>query len=470
MRNIIAISLLLGFVSIWMTSCNDSKCTKEKVYTKVCPVYKTNDEVLADVASASPRDLKNPGKIFFWNNYIFVSETNEGVHIINNSDPMNPVNEAFITIPGNMDIAVQNNVLYADMYADIISLDIRNLQNVTVMGHIPNIFRVYSTTLGPINGGISFAGDDRVVVDYETTEVKELVDGDCQGQSWDWNWQGILSDEEMQNGCFVENNGGGGGMWGGPFILEDMVTTTGGVQPNFAGGADASTGGQRTTNSNSPQGQAGSMARFTIRNNILYVIDYESLKVVDISDPSNMNELNATYVGWAIETVFPYENNLFIGANAGMYIYSISDPVNPTFISMYTHINACDPVVVQDDIAYVTLRSGTACQNFTNQLEVIDVSVLTNPTILTTYEMFNPHGLGVDQDMLFICDGDDGLKVYDKSDIYAITDNQIDHFKQINAFDVIPAGQNLIMTGADGIYQYEYANNEINQISVIPVQ
>ena len=129
-------------------------------------------------------------------------------------------------------------------------------------------------------------------------------------------------------------------------------------------------------------------------------------------------------------------------------------------ISTYQHVRSCDPVVVDDRYAYVTLRSGTECQGFTNQLEVIDVDNLESPQLVKVYPMTNPHGLGIDDNTLFICDGDDGLKAYDATDVNTIDQNMLAHYKDINAFDVIPFNDILMMIGSDGIFQYDYSNPE----------
>ena len=69
--------------------------------------------------------------------------------------------------------------------------------------------------------------------------------------------------------------------------------------------------------------------------------------------------------------------------------------------------------------------------------------------------MKNPHGLGKSGDLLYICDGNAGLKVYDASDAMKIGENLIYTYPDINAFDVIPLGTLLVMIGDDGLYQYD---------------
>jgi hypothetical protein len=126
--------------------------------------------------------------------------------------------------------------------------------------------------------------------------------------------------------------------------------------------------------------------------------------------------------------------------------------------------------VVQDDLAYVTLRSGNECTGFTNQLEIIDIKNVSSPQLLETYPMTNPHGLGIDQSTLFICDGTAGLKIFDASDITSIDKNQLAHYDNVHAYDVIPFNNIVMMIGQDGIFQYDYANpKEIKFLSKLEV-
>ncbi len=62
----------------------------------------------------SPKSLTNPGKIYTYGSTLFINELNAGIHVINNSNPQNPVPLKFIKILGNVDIAVKDNILYAD--------------------------------------------------------------------------------------------------------------------------------------------------------------------------------------------------------------------------------------------------------------------------------------------------------------------------------------------------------------------
>lgn len=212
------------------------------------------------------------------------------------------------------------------------------------------------------------------------------------------------------------------------------------------------------------------MARFAITGSHLYAIDDWQMYVFNIANLADPTLDNKVDVGWGIETIFPYKQNLFIGANNGMHIFDNSIPSEPKYLSSFMHFTACDPVVVNDDYAFVTLRSGNACQGFINQLDVVDIRDLNRPTLVKTYPMDNPHGLGIDGDNLFLCEGEFGLKVFNTEAIQKISDNLIKHIEDVHAYDVIPYQNNLIMIGQDGLYQFDYTDPvALPLLSHIPV-
>jgi hypothetical protein len=210
----------------------------------------------------------------------------------------------------------------------------------------------------------------------------------------------------------------------------------------------------------STDGKGGSMARFTIIGDYLYVIDDRELKVFDIETPDDPQFVKTVDVGFGIETIFPYGRHLFIGANTGMFIYNIDDPTSPVFVSEFEHVMACDPVVVQDSIAYVTLRAGSACRmNWwgVNSLDIIDVHQVSNPDLMVTHTLSNaPYGLGVDGNTLFLCLAEGGLGIYEISNPYNLS--LIKAEGGIHAWDVIPNNGILLVIGKTGFYQYDYSN------------
>jgi len=194
------------------------------------------------------------------------------------------------------------------------------------------------------------------------------------------------------------------------------------------------------------------------------------MTVVNLAAPDQPKAVKEVEINWDVETLFPSGNNLFAGSRTGMYIYDLTVPDDPKLVTKYLHTVSCDPVVVSGSIAYLTTRTGNSCQRGVNQLEVIDIANITSPQSLKTYPMVNPYGLGIDNNVLFICDGKDGLKVYDATHLQSIGDNQIAHYPGIQAIDIIPLNGIAMMISTDGLYQYDYSDpTHIFQISKLPI-
>ncbi|MBD0332474.1 MAG: hypothetical protein ICV66_07445, partial [Chitinophagaceae bacterium] len=190
------------------------------------------------------------------------------------------------------------------------------------------------------------------------------------------------------------------------------------------------------------------------------------LYAFNISNATDPQLINKKDIGWNIETIYPFSDKLFIGSATGMFIYNISDAANPLPLGQFSHVRSCDPVIADDKHAYVTLRSGTTCQGFSNKLDVLSIDNVTKPNLVKTYPMTNPHGLSKDEDLLFICDGRDGLKVYDAKDANNV--KLITIIPGMDTYDVITDNNIAIVVAKDGLYQFDYSDrNSIRQISKI---
>jgi hypothetical protein len=219
---------------------------------------------------------------------------------------------------------------------------------------------------------------------------------------------------------------------------------------------------------NANNGVGGSLARFAIVDNYLYTVSNSNLKVFDINQPQQPRQVQDVRLGLNIETIFPYNNMLFIGSRTGMHIYDNANPLQPVFLSQYQHVESCDPVVVQGNYAYVTLRSGTPCRFGDNLLDVIDIANPRNPIMVQSIRMLNPHGLGIDGDVLFVCEGEHGLKVFDATNPAKLVEKQF--IKDIRTYDVIPRNKVLLVVGEDGLMQYDYSDvSNPKLLSMIPL-
>jgi len=164
-------------------------------------------------------------------------------------------------------------------------------------------------------------------------------------------------------------------------------------------------------NSSGSTGTGGSLARFTIVGNYLYIASGFSLNVFDIGKPAPVFESSIPLAGNS-ETIFPFNDKLFIGSTTGMFVYSLSKPAEPTLLGQAMHVRSCDPVVANDSIAFITLRGNTACGPATDGLYIHDIRNILNPVLIKTVEMPTPHGLGLKDSLLYICQQENGLSIY----------------------------------------------------------
>jgi hypothetical protein len=377
-------------------------CLKDKLthtYTIFTPIYETKEAVSLNIKSNPPREITLPGKFFVYGNYIFLNEIDKGVHIIDNADPGNPVVKAFIDIPGNLDIAVKGNILYADMYQDLVAVDISDPLKAKLVKDLPGVFseRYYA------NGFI--ADNNRIIIGWLKKDT----------------------------------------------TVELAPSANYLIFPVAYGAPDALAAAAVKT-----RGISGSMARFTIVDNYMYAVDHHNLRSISISNGSEPVVSNAINAGWDIETIYPFKNKLFIGSMGGLFIYDISQPDLPVKEAEFVHARACDPVIADENYAYVTLREGTDCGPTDNELQVINVQDLQSPVLVKSYPMANPFGLAKDNAQLFICDGTDGLKMYDAADPSKIVLKK--HISGMQTFDAIAWNKNLIVVAKDGLYQYDYSN------------
>ncbi|MFW5773371.1 MAG: LVIVD repeat-containing protein [Tangfeifania sp.] len=424
MKTIRNIFTLFIFTALF-SSCMDEYT---EVFTANSPVYMSYEDLREAVKLEVARDLENPGKIYFKDGYIFINEELKGIHIIDNRNPENPENIGFIEVPGNVDIAIKNNTLYADSYIDLVAIDISDVNNPQEVHRVEDIFPY--TTPPPADEDYRVAKVDEeegVVIDWEIKKVRQ----------------------EMEYHYYPIYYG---------FRTAENAMSDGG----FSGGQ---------AQQGSTFGIGGSMARFGLYSDYLYAVDHSTLYMFDVKDDENPHSIGNQNVGWDVETMFIYDGHMFFGTQSGMRIFSLGVATVPEYLGQFWHVTSCDPVVVADGYAYVTLRGGNQCGSNVNRLDVLELSDdYKNTTLLQSYPLNGPYGLGIDGDILFVCDGDAGLKVYDVSDKLHIDENMIARFPNITTYDVIPVNGYLFMIGDDGFYQYDYSDlNDIRQVSFIPV-
>lgn len=391
-----------------LASCQD------KVYNKYMgcfPVYTDYESFRQPAAFLAPQQIEDNGSIYIKDHYLFIVSPDKGIHFIDNTNPQSPTNIGFLNLKGCTGLSIKGNYLYANSFIDLVVFDISTITSPTEVSRVQDIF------------------PQAVPMMEKNYPMAETIDKN-KGVVTAWEYKKV-KEETTQTP-----------MWDNCPNCEFLTTQSFDTQ-NSSGGST---------------GISGSITKLTIINDYLYVMDYGQLKPIHIANP--LAPITSTPIDtWRnVETLFPYNGYIFMGTTTGMLIYNTTNPAAPAYVSSVDHVTACDPVVVQGNYCYVTIRSGSLCGSEVNQLDVIDITDITNPILMNSFNMVNPHGLGIDNNMLFICDGSDGLKIFDASAPTTAGDNLLHHFKDLQATDIIPHNNLAIVIGDDGIRQYDYSD------------
>ncbi len=335
------------------------------------------------------------GKIWYADNMLYINVVEQGVLVIDNKNPRRPKKLGFIEIPGNIDIAIKDKVLYANNNEDLIALDISKIKKVSnkkVLTRFKGIFPQWGK------------GSDKIEW-HEPTKKR--------------------------------------------WVSSSISVVSG---------------------SNS---QGGSMASFTLEGDYLYTINGKEIHTFDVSKPKKpeCNNRPVPIKGDNIETVFSADGRLFIGAQKGLHIYGLENPTTPNHLGTYQHTQSCDPVVVEGNLAYITLRDGTACNRAVNKVEVIDISNPQRPRRISSANATHPHGLAVENQTMYLCDGRAGFKVVDASNPRRL--RTVKRYEEVkNTYDVIALSNQkvLLMVGESELIQYDYSDKfNLRKLSKITV-
>jgi hypothetical protein len=405
---------LLSIIIVVCNSCSTDN-NSEKANFAV-PVIKSLASIRSSINIEAAKQTNSDGKIYVSQNDLFYIAKEQGVHIFDNQNPANPTNVAFINIEGVHDIAIKDNYLYADNFVDLLVFDISNLQNITLVKTIENAIEFYAQfpEEADFYDYTSYPNQDEIITGFTIVRKNKPTGQDL-----------ILAND-----------------------------ATGNFESASAGNV----------------GVGGSYAKFQINNNALYTLDSYKLNVFNITNPVNTffdkSIYMETWIGSGqFETLFKQKEYLFVGATNGMHIVNALDEFNPVFISGFSHATACDPVVVFANTAYITVRGGSTCGAIEDQVNVIDFTDVYNPTLISTYNLNQPYGLGIKDGVLYVCCGTNGLKVFNANNSANLV---LENTYSNNVKDVIPLENVLITVGNNTITQYNYGENyTLNQISVL---
>ena len=404
MKKLTLVFVLANFLFFY--SCENDIVTSEITYTKATALYSDLDEIRSVPLTGDTRELSDPGKVYISENLLLIGEEKEGIHVYDNSDPENPRNVSFIQIPQNKEFFVEGDIIYAESTYDMLKIDISDINSPRLVSRVENAF-----------GQGLFNNLGQALVGFTFEEVTETFGSD--DDVWQVLNQGNILYLDYQRQLIPESA----------------------VPSSFAG-----------SSSNS----IGTVNRIAKSKDHVYVISSQQLTT--FSDVSNLEHINTMDIGWQMETIYPANDNLFIGSQNGMQIIDITNPSSPIEQGWFFHATGCDPVLPVGSIAYVTVRSDEEqnCPGDLDALIVVDIENLNFPVEVRQIEMESPFGMTLIGDRLYVGEGENGLKVFDVSRRNSPTEIKFD--RSVQAYDIIahPTNENrILISSPTGYGQYD---------------
>ena len=163
----LSLLLLTGLLSgFFLVGCDPIE-EWEPAATQYTPIMMKRSDMQNIIKLERSRDIHDPAKIYRYGQYLFISKRYEGIHIIDNQNPAAPVNQGFIRIPGCVDIATKENILYADNATDLIAIDISDPAAIQVVSRVENAFPVLlPPDLGTIPEAYQNRPEDMIIIEW----------------------------------------------------------------------------------------------------------------------------------------------------------------------------------------------------------------------------------------------------------------------------------------------------------------
>ncbi len=397
---------VMGTCLLFFTQCTEDSGTVEVHYQEATAIYGDMDDIRNKELIAPVREIINPGKLYIGERFILVGEEGEGIHVVDNTNRKSPSASIFIQLPGNREFIVEDHILYAESYYDVVKIDIRNPSQPILLARAENAIQdQFKDSQGKTLIGFNYT-DKSVVLNQDDDFYKEIV-GD----------QLVYLD-------FAEN------------IIPNSA-----VPSSFAGNSSS---------------QSGTVNRLAKTKGHLYLISHSNMIVIPDNDNFSSQSNQIRNIQEGMETIFPHGDHLFVGSRTSMSIYDLQNEMRPILITEFDHASSCDPVLPHEDVAYVTLRTAdfSDCPGNINALLVIDVTDVRDARLLEEIAMASPYGMSIINEDLYVGEGENGLKIYDISNRKKpILKEQHD----IEAYDVIvdPTNKNVVfIAGPNGLSQF----------------
>ncbi len=154
MMNYTKIMFALAVTAIIFNSCegintNDNDTIRSEVWV---PIYAQPSEMNnTAITFTTVQPTVDAGKIYIYGQYVIQNEQYKGFHIIDQSNPSNPIKVGFLNVPYSTEISIKNNHIYTNSNSDLVVINIANIMQPTVVQRVPNAFPIIEQKHPPLS-------------------------------------------------------------------------------------------------------------------------------------------------------------------------------------------------------------------------------------------------------------------------------------------------------------------------------
>jgi len=371
-------------------------------------------------------------------NYAYVASGSDGLRIIDVSDPANPTEVGFFDTRGYSNgVALSGDHAYITVATEGLRIiDVSNPANPTQVG----FFDTVEGTVFPI---FDLAFD--VAVSGDFAYVTDQTDG-----------VRIINVSDPANPAEVGFFDNDTSSFRQVAVIGDFVYITegGGLRIIFV------------ANPASPIEVGFLKLRgfghtVTVDGNTAYVADTIGMRIIDVSNFSSPNVIGFFETGADPYGITVSGDYAYLAASlAGLQIFDVSNPQNPTFVSSFSYESCFDcgrDVALKGDLVYLVGEVG---------LRIINVSDPTNPAEIGAIVTGGfPNAVAVSENYAYVADvGGGGLRIFDVSSPQNPT--EVGFFANAIAQDVVVRGNLAYVAGFDAGLRIIDVSNRASPIEV----
>jgi LVIVD repeat len=131
----------LLILCIFLSSCNPvTDFSGRGDVAGYVPVYSADVKNVKKITARTPQPTVNGGKLYTVGKLLFQVELDSGIHIIDYTNPSNPIKIGFIKSFLCKEVSVKNGFIYTNNLADLVVIDISDISNVHEVARTPNVF------------------------------------------------------------------------------------------------------------------------------------------------------------------------------------------------------------------------------------------------------------------------------------------------------------------------------------------